>query len=372
MSTNYDVLDNHGMIKAAELRSIVSNLDDLKYEYQVVRKIVHEKYTTEKLSQDDKDLKKAQQLAALFTTLYLNYLNCHREASNFRHAQREYEKLMQITLSAEISSDKQWTAFVRRVTGKNNQPRLLVVRLRRLLIVTESLLKDFVLCSFFIRKMDEYTSSIFTHQGWVWFLPRLLFDLALIMKHMICDINMSFVDRINVQLTYRARSLSNDIPWIIAGLVTGFVLTGSFLPLAAYLALAMQFYDLFVFGCLFPMIDRAKFHRLFESHNDDETFKAQLAERFAYDSSMHSTQFYTFCGLTLSTALLVPECLVFHPYMPIISAALMVLITYLTWSAQEKINQKIDKKYNVSFFSAKQLSESTVSASPELATRLTA
>ena len=92
MSTNYDVLDNHGMIKAAELRSIVSNLDDLKYEYQVVRKIVHEKYTTEKLSQDDKDLKKAQQLAALFTTLYLNYLNCHREASNFRHAQRELIK----------------------------------------------------------------------------------------------------------------------------------------------------------------------------------------------------------------------------------------------------------------------------------------
>ena len=357
MSTNYDVLDNHGMIKAAELSSILSKLDDLKYEYQVVRKIVYDKYNANNLNQEDKDLKKAKQLAALFTTLYLNYLNCHREASNFRHAQREYEKLMHITLSVEISSDKQWTSFVRRVTGQNNQPRLLIVRLRKLLIVTESLLKDFVLCGFFIRKMDEYTSSIFTHQGWIWFLPRLLFDLTLIMKHMICDINISLIDRINVQLTYRARSLSNDVPWIIAGLLAGFVLTGSLLPLAAYLALAMQFYDLIVFGFLFPMTDTAKFKRLSAEHNDDEIFKKQLAERFAYDSSLYSTQFYTFCGLTFSTALLLPECIALYPYITVISAVLMVIITYLTWSSQEKITQERDKVYNVSFFSAKELSD---------------
>ena len=134
--------------------------------------------------------------------------------------------------------------------------------------------------------------------------------------------------------------------------------------MVAYLSLAMQCYDLVVFGCLIPYFESLRFKRILDNNQDDIYFKDKLEERIAFDNKSYSLQTKNFCGLTFATALMLPELALINPYIPLIGASLMVLVTLITWLSQEQINRERDNIYDVKFFNEKELDSTTGIPSP--------
>ena len=352
---------------STNINQILSEYLDLIYEYNVLRASIAQN------KQDQEKIKIALKMAALFTELHENYLNVPREASRFRHEQREYEKLLNYQkLSDPLHKDLLFSPWVRNKTRTISPARLLVSRSRRLIIMMNVLFKQFTAYCQLVNLMEQYSAPFFMHQSWAWFLPRLSMDLFLIAKHTAyCPLWLSNGEqqltastRFNAQLAYRWRNLSNDIPWLIAGLATCFFLTGPLLPMVAYLSLAMQCYDLVVFGCLIPYFESLRFKRILDNNQDDIYFKDKLEERIAFDNKSYSLQTKNFCGLTFATALMLPELALINPYIPLIGASLMVLVTLITWLSQEQINRERDNIYDVKFFNEKELDSTTGIPSP--------
>jgi hypothetical protein len=359
-----------------DLDSLLAEYLDLVYEYNVLRALIfkdkqnnlvnHEKITT------------ALKMARVFTELNEKYLNVSREAARFRHEQREYEALLNYAqLSPKIiNNDFSFSPWLRGSTRTVNPKRLLVSRARKLLIMMDLLFQKFPQYGQIIRMMESYTAPFFLHQSWCWFVPRLLMDVFLIGKHTLyCPLWMSeeehsvpWTMRFKTQWTYRFRNLTNDAPWLLASLVTCFLLTGTWLPMATYFAVATQCYDLIVFGCLWPLADESRFQKIIGRYDEQNEFHGALQHRISFERRNSSLQFKNFCGLTFSTALMLPECVALSPYIPLTGALLMFMITLITWHYQENINHERDQIYDVKFFSPKDLDN--YSAAPVVENRI--
>ena len=247
-------------------RQLAQNHHVLNFEYhvhctQLARELTHGVEVAELIPQ----LKAALIMSELLTHTYGRFLNMPHDVLRLRREQETYRQFLSAhgyhfpsheDNKGEELIGESITHDVRMLTVTINWPRLFITRSRRLLLALSVLAQDFSQYRAFIVSMDKFAGPVIAYVSWMFFVPRLLTNLALTAKHVIPGRWMSTEEwelgwrtRLKLQWESRWFEISNDSAWLITGLLNCFVLTGPLNPLSIYLAISLQSYDV-VMACL--------------------------------------------------------------------------------------------------------------------------
>ena len=142
------------------------------------------------------------------------------------------------------------TELLREKTTAFNTLRQLCTRSRQLILISRQLAETSQNYILIINSADSIIGPFFAYFNWLFFLPRMLANFAMIAKH---TINHSWLTdeqkkltwycRFATQLSMRWPELTKDISWFVVGIINCFVLVGSLAPFAIYLSVSRQFFD---------------------------------------------------------------------------------------------------------------------------------
>lgn len=199
-------------------------------------------------------------LAELLEQVYEHYLIVPREVNRLRIQRQLYHELLAELgrpLPKRLCEEKppvdvgwSFSQQVRDRTLNINLYRLLLVRSKRALDLIAAL--D---CSadWYRRIMGNFarcTDPFLPHLAFLFYAPRLAVNLGLLMKHLLPgpwmkqpERDLGYQVRLQGQLLRRWFELGNDIAWVGLGYVNGYLLTGAYAPVAAYLSIAFFGYD---------------------------------------------------------------------------------------------------------------------------------
>lgn len=354
----------------------------LAVEYVALRMMLQKTLLTLKASQDDatkaKSVAKAQALlkelfefACLLDYYYSSYVNSpanlsHRDLN--RHEEQYRSSLSQDherTKPTNVKADVSPLEVVNRATDDMNPYRLFGLRewrFQRLLIpvVNNALYTQWILgCNLAV-------SGVLSYLGIIYFLPRLLSDLFRFCVHVFGlpgremskgELSLGWQRRLSIQWARLWPSIMNDIAWISNGALLFFLFTGSLLPMAIFLAVSIQFYDLF-FGSLQAYVSITQLNALQEEYKttlskmrDDDPDKSLMEEYFASLQQRITLQRYqlyrlplNFSALFLGMCLALPFFVACSPWLPAMGAALAVVVTVLNFGSLSYIRGLMAKE----------------------------
>ena len=237
--------------------NLIQHHAQINIEYTVLCSRLATEFNHTQHTELKQQLKDILKIAELLDILYTSYLNVPREYNRLRQEQsifrRWLKKEEQNTLNNVTSNTTYTSKVIREKTSLYNFPRFLAVRGRRLLIAISLTTDNLSTYRFVITKGDKVAAFILSNIAWVYFIPRITNNLAMMLKHTIPlpFINMSeeekklgLGNRFWIQLKTRWADLTNDIPWGSANFVGYFILTGSWASLGIVLSICMQFYEI--------------------------------------------------------------------------------------------------------------------------------
>lgn len=341
----------------------------LTLEYSVLcTQLMHE-YT----DNPDSELIQEQLVCALMMAEYLTYIYHHflavpREVERLQNEQKIYRFLLEkkgyTFLQAdfiEIKADS-FSQLVRSYTVAINAPRLFSVRVKRLLeMCVPFILHSEKYCKF-IKGLNTVAKPFFTYFAWIFFLPRLVVNVFLLLKHLIPGFlgekerELGFIYRLQAQLQRRWFELANDSVWAVAGLLTCFVLTGPLAPAAIYMNVSLYVYDIAtatVRACIEVnrLQDLIKDYELRYQQADAKEkigiarFLCHLERRVAFEQKKMLLGVINTSLLAIAISSTLPF-FVINPLIPLIGAAALVMITVVVfaavkWLDSQKPNDKI-------------------------------
>lgn len=199
-------------------------------------------------------------LAELLEEVYKNYLIVPREVERLRTQKMLYREILSELkhpppepVSDEnnaIDVGKSFSQQVRLRTLDVNLYRLLLVRSKRALDVIAALDSSAEWYRHIMRDLGHCTDPFLPHLAFLFYAPRLAVNLGLLMKHLLPgswmeqpEKDLGWQVRLQGQLLRRWFELGNDIAWVGLGYVNGYLLTGAYAPVAAYLSIAFFGYD---------------------------------------------------------------------------------------------------------------------------------
>lgn len=299
--------------------------------------------------------------------LFRDYLTVPREAARFRQDAYVYRVWLKshgyvFPDRRPLSEEEQaayegsgWSRYIRDSIAFSNPWRLLFLRTRRFLLCMIPLLHAQPLYGIWMRYLDLYLVQLAMLQAWVFFIPRLVTNSALLLKH-VCfpdelEKSLSVQCRLWGQLDRRWAELINDILWCGNGLLAYFVLTGAWSYLAIYFSVALQASDLF-FSSLRTMIELgrlegriAEYEALIadpqtslEMKSELEHYLLELNQQVAFLRHTRFWDFVNFSILFLGICTFLP--VITNPFIPAIGSALMVVMTCWRMDLQHKVSQQ--------------------------------
>jgi len=358
-------------------RYLVVNHLQLYFEYNVhCTQLAHDLMREGvKISEVTQQLQAALVMAELLEHVYRDYLIVPREVINNRREQEIYRQLLALDgyqfpdqdkyLKVKTSSSSP-TKTIRDLTVSTNWPRLLLLRTRRLLIAITPLIKGFDAYPRWIRLMEVTTNFVIPYLAWIFFLPRLLTNLFLFWKHIIPgpwmkepERSLDWQSRFQAQMERRWFEISNDAAWFTGGLINCFVLIGLLAPVALFISLGLQTYDVILASIRFH-IEISRMHKLEEDYKRMLSYTAStdpayaqindyliyLEERINYEKKRLSVSIINNCVLVISMMLTL-AILSFTPVMPLVGAILAVMITIACYVAVKCIDQQKPKPMEV-------------------------
>lgn len=334
------------------------------------------------------ELAAALVMAELLNHIYRHYLNVPREVERLEKEQEIYRSLLrqcgyQFPVQQKekiILPSKSLTQEIRGKTAILNWPRLFTVRIRRVLTTLVPVAKGFEGYRDMIKTLDGFASPVLSYFAWVFYVPRFLVNVMLLLKHVIPNPWMEAKERelnwwlrLEAQLQRRWFELGNDSVWLVAGLLGCFVLTGALAPVGMYLTVSLYLYDVALAGIrAFIELGRLKslqteYAAMEKTLRSTGAPEAELAEVISYQQHLQKRMAFEQKRLLLSvintSALFLGMCFAiplfaFNPIIPFIGAALMVAITLATyligkWIEKQRPSDKITEeigKTNMSEF----------------------
>ncbi len=298
-------------------------------------------------------------LSILFKQIYRDYVPIGMNKARYWHEQQEYELLLygEVRSTENLTGDYGINRFIRWINQEYNAPRLLVVRGRALLINLDLFYQGGQACGRYIGFLKAYTDTLFSYLAWMWFVPRLVIDVVCFFKHVIPCVwwmdeqerALNWRTRVEVQWTYRWRALSNDFPWLIAGLVACFYLSSGWSKL---LTLVMQCYDLIMIGAVMPCLDEQRYAEIQQHDPNNQEFIERLNARIAYDRQRYPIHWQNFGTLVLAYALMLPTLPL---YAVVIGGIAALVITYVAWDQYVHVERHRRHTYGFDFFPAHEL-----------------
>ncbi|MFY7698340.1 MAG: hypothetical protein ACOVQX_05975 [Legionella sp.] len=358
-------LDNLSQKQPSFFVPLVMNQDLLVVEYAILCDSIRSHVIG---NQDSSAELMQQMLLALMLATTLEHLYCYytpdyREQLRYREEQKWLRNCLatQRILFSPVSTDNarpngSLPQLIRALTATSNWWRVFTLRLRRLTINLSCLLDELCELKHLILMMEASTDSIVAYMAWIFFAPRLLGNLFLLVKHT-CpgwwmtdeESSLGWALRMKTQLRLRWFELSNDIVWFTAGLLNFVVLTGAWASVSIYLAVALQLFDV-VLALLRYHFEMSRLCRLQKAYN--ETFlNHDVGENNSINSGLLEAlirwislekQFLAL-GVAVTTSLFISVTLSLpvmaaSPLLPIIGSLLSVCTTIV----QFKLNAWID------------------------------
>lgn len=301
-------------------------------------------------------------LAELLEHVYEHYLTVPREVVRLRAQQKiyrevfnkinpivpqnlEYEKVMPLDVS--------FSQYVREETAHINFYRLLFLRSKRVFDLIAFLNLGSNWYRYLICTLDKYTDPVLPHIAWVFFLPRLLVNLFLFLKHIIPtpwmdekEKSLGEFIRFQAQLLRRWFELGNDLTMFTVGLINGFVLTGILAPVALYLSIATFGFDVFMSAGR-TYIELNRLYELYKEYQNmpiDAEHKEELTQQLKLIQSEINFEMLRFGSHTLTTTgIFLAMCcmapiLGLNPAILLVSSIFLVCISLINFILAPIIN----------------------------------
>jgi hypothetical protein len=198
-------------------------------------------------------------LAELLEDVYKNYLIVPREVERLRTQKKLYREILLelkhpppelVCENNDVDVGRSFSQQVRLRTLDINLYRLLLVRSKRALDLIAALDCSADWYRHIMRDLGSCTDPFLPHLAFLFYAPRLAVNLGLLMKHLLPGFwmeqpekDLGWQVRLQAQLLRRWFELGNDIAWVGLGYVNGYLLTGAYAPVAAYLSIIFFGYD---------------------------------------------------------------------------------------------------------------------------------
>ena len=243
---------------------------------------------------------------------------------------------------------------IRQVTASTNWPRLMLVRIKRVLDTLVPLVKNAESFRRMVYVIDTLLNPIFAYLAWIFYVPRLATNVFNTMKN---TITRSSMDQFQQMLNWQRRllvqwqklwfELCNDSIWMTVGLINCFVLTGALAPAAIYLTVFLYIFDIILAGIrAFIEINRFKklsgdYEQMIVSESVFEQselceYKSLLDQHIKYEKARLWLSVGTTSALFFGMCFALPVFAI-NPFIPAFGASFIVLTCLLGFYTAKKI-----------------------------------
>lgn len=304
-------------------------------------------------------------LAQLLEHLHRHYLVVPREVKRLQAQQQIFNGLLSqlnvfpmILESTQVPADvrSSFSQLVRDHTAAFNWYRMITTRSKRVLNFLDQVAIGWTTFRESLAFIDKYANPFFAHLAWLFFLPRLLVNLFLTLKHSIPGMWMTDKEaatawylRLWAQMQRRWFEMANDVLWFALGFVNCFFFFGSLAPIGVCLNLVGFFLDVVISGArVYIELNRlsqlsADYELLASTAmNKPDELKAIRDYQSYITQRTQFEQLRLYLHLANTTAIFLAMCLaipvlIVNPMFPLIGAVLLVAIWGVSFSLTRKL-----------------------------------
>ena len=356
----------------ARFNSLLLNHLSLTQEYNILRAFLYNTLT--RLEQNNEKINEAlmnailsaRKIAILLAYLYEKKLNVPREAAQLRKDEVFFRTLLTQADSPikdllqnpwedtqTIKPDK-LTQFIRNIHIQGNWFRVFLLRTSRVLSNSRPFIDEASAYQRFLDSFEGVANPFFAYFAWAFYLPRLLTNTGILLKHLLphpwmskTEENIGWGIRFRAQLKRRWFELANDAAWLTSGALCCFLLVGSLLPVANYLLTALCAYDIFLAG-LRAFIELGRLYQLrkdYEVAEAPQALKDTLHQHIAYERRRLylNVGYLAAVAVAISVTMALPILIASGPFFPLLGAALLIAVTIISFGLLQ-LNEKTKPK----------------------------
>ncbi|MGC1183111.1 hypothetical protein [Legionella sp.] len=269
----------------------------------------------------------------------------------------QLKKINAIFPEEKVHVGASFSQQVRVQTININLYRLLFIRSKRLLDLISTLSFSADWYHRVISNLDKYTDPFLRHVAWFFYVPRLITNLFLLLKHTLIgpwmkqeERMLSWNIRFQGQMLRRWFELGNDLAWVGVGIVNSFILTGVLAQIGIYLSIAFFGFDV-AMSSVRTYIElnrlaelRKKYRSMITTENKDEIdqFLGLLDKQFNFELLRLGSHVMSTLGIFLSMCCAAP-LVATYPIIPLVGATCLVLICFINFALVPIIAHKRPK-----------------------------
>ncbi|WP_454781675.1 hypothetical protein [Legionella sp. WA2022007384] len=336
----------------------------LNLEYSLLGQQLRAKFLSKQVV--DREELKEQLIAALIMAelleeIYKHYLIIPREVTRLRQQQNLYRELLEVLggppqQPKKVEASTSFTQEIRNRTLDVNLYRLLLTRSKRALDLLAVLNTSSESYRHFVRIMGKVLDPILMHVAWFFWLPRLLVNLFVLIKHTVPtwwmddkEYALGWSVRLSTQIKRRWFELGNDTAWVGAGFINCFILTGALAPFGVYVSLAVFAFDV-IMAMTRAYIELSRLSELRSQYmamlsTSTEKEQGQIKEHIkAIDTQMDFERYRLGSHVTTTTLIFLAMCCALpmfaaNPIIPLIAAICLVTICFINFAIAEQVNK---------------------------------
>jgi hypothetical protein len=343
----------------------------MNLEYSLLCQQIRSKFLSGRLLAQDEIVEQliaALMLAELLEHIYQHYLIVPREVTRLRKQQILYRELLAgivaplpLNATKKVDESASLSQEIRNRTININLYRLLFIRSKRTLDLIAILNSSSEAYCKFVKNLDNVAAPVLVHLAWFFYLPRLLVNLFLVIKHTVPHAWMSEEEkslgwsvRFQAQMKRRWFELGNDIAWVSVGLINCFILTGVLAPVGAYLSIACFGFDILMsltrtYIELNRLYELEKHYLTMQSQATTRQEQKQIKEYLkTIENQIDFERLRLGSHVTTTTTVFFAMCcsaplFAANPVIPLLAAIVLVSLCLLNFALVQIINERRPK-----------------------------
>ena len=247
---------------------------------------------------------------------------------------------------------------IRVFTKHTNPTRLTFYRIRRILYSAAILFDELVELRAWIEPLELLIDPVLLHLNWMFFIPRLAVNTALLVKHVVPNpwmpqkesTGLTWSTRFYtyINLNHRWVELVNDYVWCIGNLMSCFFCYGTWLPFEAFIAVGLQLFDLLFVAFKFS-VEIGRLNTLKKEYHlgcglktitIDEGYLDALQHCIDYEIKARNLALVHHVLLLVSIMTILPVMITLNPMAPIFGVFLAISSTICTSIAETMIKKQ--------------------------------
>lgn len=310
------------------------------------------------------NLRTALVMAELLAYIHKHHLIVSRDVIRLEAEQKIYRNLLHLRgyqfrrFTPFRSTPDTLTQTIRAATASYNWPRLFFIRSKRFFGALVPLLKQLEDYARFIVIIDTVSNPILSYLSWLFFIPRLITNLFLLMKHLIPgpwmeenEKNLHFFVRLNAQLQRRWFEIGNDSVWMVAGILNCFLWLGPLAAVGIYVNVALYVYDIVLAG-LRAYLEISRLKNIQNGYreqaknltspterDENSRFQQHLDDRVWFEQKRLMVSVINTSLLTLAIIICLPTFAI-NPVIPLLGAFFLLAITIAAYAAGKYVESQ--------------------------------